>query len=353
MKTIFSCALLLTLVAPVLVFAQVPTPDEIIPRGDIGGFDAVTGIPVFESAENTVGVDITSFFNQLYVLSVGAAAIVAVAQIMLAGFQLATAQGSYGAIGEARSKIQNSILGLLLVLSPTIVFGIINPDILNLDIDVSRLTDRPEVNDVPVSPSQPSGPGQTNQVSGAYDDVCDLKNAPLGPGFNLGVNVSLKDLGEGSENQGRSCCRLLDGSITEKNGNKEASCSLESLLKNDRWSVIIDTKSTTGDPGKEERYTQDVVFRSVGAHIERPVWDIDMIAIHGFRSKSACESFVTSVRKDPSVIIKTLAQKPPIGLIDVYKFSANQIVSVDSIVKTECRISDYYTYPNTFKAPNQ
>lgn len=84
----------------------------------------------------------SSFLNTLYKICIGAGAVLAVLMIMYAGVLFMTSQGSVSSNEKAKSYIQNALLGLLLVLTPTIVFGIINPSILNINIgaEFSKLT---------------------------------------------------------------------------------------------------------------------------------------------------------------------------------------------------------------------
>jgi hypothetical protein len=46
---------------------------------------------------------------------------------------------SEGGIGEAKGRMQNAILGLLMLLATWIIFNQINPDILNLKINAAPL----------------------------------------------------------------------------------------------------------------------------------------------------------------------------------------------------------------------
>ncbi|MES2225498.1 MAG: hypothetical protein V4480_01680 [Patescibacteria group bacterium] len=94
-------------------------------------------IPGFIEAANSP--NLPTFFNGLYKLCIGAAAVIAVIQIMRAGFEFMVNKGSVSGNEHAKSLIQNALIGLVLVLSPAIVFGIINPKILNLSLDVSQL----------------------------------------------------------------------------------------------------------------------------------------------------------------------------------------------------------------------
>ena len=58
--------------------------------------------------------------------------------IIWGGLEYAT-QDVPGAKGAGKEKILNAIFGLVLVLSPVLVFSIINPRILNLSLNLPRL----------------------------------------------------------------------------------------------------------------------------------------------------------------------------------------------------------------------
>ncbi len=78
------------------------------------------------------------FLSQVYKICIGLAAVLAVLQIMRAGV-LYMGGDSITEKKEAKALIATSLAGLLLVLSPVIVFTIINPKILQLDIDAGDL----------------------------------------------------------------------------------------------------------------------------------------------------------------------------------------------------------------------
>jgi hypothetical protein len=98
-------------------------------------FVPLTNLPGLSASSDTL----PTFFNNLYKLCIGAAAVIAILQIMRAGTYFFFNKGSVAHNVKAKELIMNSVLGLLLVLSPAIIFGIINPDILHLNLDVSRL----------------------------------------------------------------------------------------------------------------------------------------------------------------------------------------------------------------------
>lgn len=137
-------------VLPVALTAQAQTPSTPAPSAQPAvapANDSSTGAPdQFVSLTNLPGLPETvnastlpGFFNQLYKLCIGAAAVIAVLQIMRAGFKFMTTKGSFTGNEEAKGYISNAVIGLVLVLSPVIVFGVINPDILKLNLDVSGL----------------------------------------------------------------------------------------------------------------------------------------------------------------------------------------------------------------------
>lgn len=100
-------------------------------------FVPLTSIPVFGSFS---GADnLASFLNAVYRLSIGVAASLAVIQIVRAGIYFMTNTGSFSHNEKAKSLIRDAIFGLVLVLSPAIVFGIIDPRILSLNITTTGL----------------------------------------------------------------------------------------------------------------------------------------------------------------------------------------------------------------------
>lgn len=104
-------------------------------------FTSLTQLPGISEVNNELvnAESLPALFNSLYRMCIGAAAVIAVIQIMRAGVKFMTKGGSVSANTEAKDMIRNAILGLVLVLSPAIVFGIINPRILNLELSLGGL----------------------------------------------------------------------------------------------------------------------------------------------------------------------------------------------------------------------
>lgn len=159
-----TCALVL---APVLVFAQE------------SGFVPLTNIDAVKFTGNSS--DLPNFLNNIYKICIGLAAVLGVLQIMRAGLTWMTAAGSHEKLGEAKGLIRDAILGLILVLAPTIVFSIINPDILDLKIGgLDQLDTVQNVN----SPMDPSTPNPNPPGSETADPTGDtLSNTMVGGDF--------------------------------------------------------------------------------------------------------------------------------------------------------------------------
>lgn len=120
--------------APMIVAAQY------VPLSDIPG---ITNPDVVNSP------DLRTFWNALYRICIGAAVVLAIVQIIRAGLSYMTTDSPIK-IGDAKNLIWQSIIGLVLVLSPVLVLSIINPQILSLELGTSEAT-------VSVGPSSYTG----------------------------------------------------------------------------------------------------------------------------------------------------------------------------------------------------
>lgn len=111
--------------------------------GTVGSPSANGFVPLAPISNLTTGAgvnspDLANFFNALYKYLIGASAVLAIIMIMWGGMEIST-QDSIGAHSEGRERITQAILGLVIVLSPVLVFTIINPAILNLSIGLKPL----------------------------------------------------------------------------------------------------------------------------------------------------------------------------------------------------------------------
>ncbi|HVX90110.1 MAG TPA: pilin [Candidatus Paceibacterota bacterium] len=113
------------------------TPGGNTQVGDNQPFVPLTDIPVFTSFNPSAGLPVA--LNSIYYICIGIAVVIAVLQLARAGITYMLAE-SLTSKEEARHLIGASVLGLVLVLSPYLVFKLINPAILTLNINTSGLT---------------------------------------------------------------------------------------------------------------------------------------------------------------------------------------------------------------------
>lgn len=191
-------------------------------------FIPLTNLPGVSEAGNAP--TLPYFLNNLYKLCIGAAAVIAVLQIMRAGVLFMTSAGSVSHNEQAKGLIQNSVLGLVLVLSPAIVFGIINPKILNLDLDVSGLQSSPKTDTtVPQGntyvDNQPGAQvrcadkgGRSTPNNSTGGTLCTLPTGSC-PVFTSGSDIT-PIVGAPME----ACCTAQKGCTVSKNTPKSTYC---------------------------------------------------------------------------------------------------------------------------------
>lgn len=109
------------------------------PTGSSSGFTALAPIPGLTDPTSATSVinsrSLANFFNNLYKYLIGLAATLAVIMIIWGGLEIST-KDSVSKHSDGKERITQAILGLILVLSPVLVFSIINPSILNLSLNL-------------------------------------------------------------------------------------------------------------------------------------------------------------------------------------------------------------------------
>lgn len=183
MKYLLTFFTFVAIVVPTVTFAA-----EFVPLTNIEGLT--------DAANSNEGL--TTFLNLAYRLCIGLAASLAVLQIMRAGF-LYMGGDSIGEKKEAKNLIALSLFGLLLVLSPVIVFGIIDPRILSLQLNTDGLQ---------IPGAQPIDSNEFLSIT----QQCDPDYVDIAPGSAHAQE--LDRLGRGDESRGEFCCsNLLKGSV--------------------------------------------------------------------------------------------------------------------------------------------
>ncbi|MEK9160922.1 MAG: pilin [Patescibacteria group bacterium] len=250
---IFSRSTLLVLFATVvvIVFPQAVLAAE--------GFTPLTQIPGIDTIASSSGLP--EFLNNIYQLCIGAAAVLAVLQIMRGGI-IYMMGDSITEKKEAKDLITMSIVGLLLVLSPAIVFGIIDPRILNLNVGFDKLNPGQVGNTDPNSPFGPngtmaSGTWESNlpdaqeacQSQGGTPTVldngnvrCDQASAPRDQAFPHGrTSIEMNEV---------SACRAQNGCTVEAlvRSNYNCWCSGSITLAEGQFHSAITTTGMAEHP---------------------------------------------------------------------------------------------------------
>lgn len=126
--------------------------------------EPLTNLPGLEEA--TSG-GVGTLINEIYKYGIGLGAILAVLVLMYGGFQYMTSEAA-GSKGAAKETIQRAILGLVLLLSPVLVFGIINQDIGNFNLQLSKLNSGVGTTTTPGGPG--GGSGSCSTITFTDDD---------------------------------------------------------------------------------------------------------------------------------------------------------------------------------------
>ena len=131
------------------------------PTGSSGFVPLEPNSPLYQAEQ---AGSIPQLLATLYNICVGIAVVLAVIQLTRAGITYMLSD-SITNKEQARHLIMTSVLGLLLVLSPVIVFSLINPDILKFNLNLDSLQVAPEGQN-PVGPGSQSGSNGTGSVGG-------------------------------------------------------------------------------------------------------------------------------------------------------------------------------------------
>jgi hypothetical protein len=110
---------------PFLVFAD----DTFVPLTQLPGISKISAS----------AISLPSIINNLYMICIGLAAFFALTQIIQAGYLFMTSADSISKNTKARAKIMNAVIGLVIVLSPFVVFSVINPKILDISLNFGKL----------------------------------------------------------------------------------------------------------------------------------------------------------------------------------------------------------------------
>ncbi|MDO8231833.1 MAG: hypothetical protein Q7T37_01345 [bacterium] len=166
--------LFLLVLVPVLLFG-------LSPAASAQGFVPLAPIPNLTDTQSTGG-GLAVFFNNLYKYLIGLAATLAVIQIIRSGIEIAWNQDDVSKMKDDKGKIYNAIAGLALVLSPALVFSIINPQILDLSISLAPID--LSVRSATPAPT-PEGLNKTSSMTGQRSNLAPANMNGAGRSNNM------------------------------------------------------------------------------------------------------------------------------------------------------------------------
>ncbi len=126
-----------TVTGTVTASPTISAPSTPVLSGGLG-FVPLAPVPGLTTGMVADSAGITNFLNNLYKYLIGIAAVLAVVEIIWGGLEIAT-KDSVSKKSDGKKRIWQALMGLALVLSPALVFGIINPAILNMSISMVAL----------------------------------------------------------------------------------------------------------------------------------------------------------------------------------------------------------------------
>ena len=97
-----------------------------------------------------------TYGSQLFWFLLSAAIILALVMMVIGGVEYVGAAGNTSFLGDAKDRIINALLGLILALAAWLILNTINPELVNFQLDIEGL---------PTGPANPGGPNPSGNTS--------------------------------------------------------------------------------------------------------------------------------------------------------------------------------------------
>ena len=188
------------------------------------GFTALAPIPGLTDVSPTSVVNadsLASFFNNLYKYLIGVAAVLAVIMITWGGLEIAFNRDDVSKITDSKGKIYNALYGLILVLSPALVFGIINPSILNLSLNLPELDTK---SGAPVQTVSTTPKNTGKQITGSSNVMTDKLISCKTRDCAAEINTCMKDSNVRNASDYQVVCVNTDGTIATNKPSGDVGC---------------------------------------------------------------------------------------------------------------------------------
>jgi hypothetical protein len=83
--------------------------------------------------------DLGGFVNAVFRMAISIAAVIAVCQFVYGGIVYMMTESGAAQMGESKQRMQDAVFGLIMLLATYVIFNQINPDMLNLNMDLQQL----------------------------------------------------------------------------------------------------------------------------------------------------------------------------------------------------------------------
>jgi len=156
---------------------------------------------------NAAGSSLTEYVNALFKIGIGVAIVLAVIMLVVAGVEYIGGASSESTKKDAKERIENAIVGLLIALGSWLILFTINPNIIGGVLNITVSNQAPPMQGLqapPQAPPQIPPPQQGGNIggvgnpSGGQGFIGGGAGGFLGPGFGGGVS----GLGGGAGNPG-------------------------------------------------------------------------------------------------------------------------------------------------------
>jgi len=126
-------------------------------------YNLMVPLPTSEGTSKQV-VGIVDYIKTLYMFAMGIAGLAAMVMIIVAGFQWLTSTGNMSRVGQAKTRMTNAVLGLILLLGAYLILNTINPSLTRLKEPLIYFIDWTEPFD---QTNVPGGGGNTDYCQDA------------------------------------------------------------------------------------------------------------------------------------------------------------------------------------------
>ena len=137
--------------APKDIYGEEPIKLENDPNNptetSLSGYVLLEPLPGLINIENTGPSGFADYLNKIFAVVIGVAGLLAVLMLVINGIQYMMTDSVFQK-GEAKSGIGNALLGLFLALGAFVILNTINPDLVNLNLRVEKVSI--DINDMPM-----------------------------------------------------------------------------------------------------------------------------------------------------------------------------------------------------------